>query len=296
MDYILRATAADNQIRAFVINSRDLVEEARSIHNTSPVMTAALGRLLTAGAMMGCMLKNEEDILTLSIQCDGEAKGLLVTADNSVKVRGYANNPDVMLPPNSKGKLDVAGALGLGVLSVVKDIGLKAPYNGQTILVTSEIAEDITYYFATSEQTPSAVALGVLMNRDNTVRQAGGFIFQLMPGANEEVIVELEKALNSVNSITSLLDEGYTPEMILEKLLGHLGYQILDTVPAEFKCNCSKERVSNALAAIGRKDLEEIIEDGEDIEMSCHFCNQNYIFNVDDVKTLIENSDRMKSK
>ena len=288
MDYIVRATAADNQIRAFVINSKDLVEEARKIHNTSPVMTAALGRLLTAGAMMGCMLKNKDDILTLSISCEGEAKGLVVTADNSVRVRGYAHNPDVMLPPNSQGKLDVGGALGLGVLSVIKDIGMKTLYVGQTILVTSEIAEDITYYFATSEQTPSAVALGVLMNRDNTVRQAGGFIFQLMPGANEEVIDELEKAIENVSSITDLLEEGNTPEMILEKLLGHLDAQILDTVPAHFECNCSKERVTNALAAIGRKDLEEIVEDGEDVELSCHFCNKKYVYDIDDVKKLLK--------
>lgn len=289
MDYIVRATAADNQIRAFAMDSRDLVEEARKIHNTSPVMTAALGRLLTAGAMMGCMLKNEEDILTLSISCQGEAKGLVVTADNKVRVRGYTHNPDVMLPPSSQGKLDVGGALGLGVLSVIKDIGMKTPYVGQTILVTSEIAEDITYYFATSEQTPSAVALGVLMSRDNTVRQAGGFIFQLMPGAKEEVIDELEKSIANVSSITDLLEEGNTPEMILEKLLGHLDVQILDTVPASFECNCSKERVTNALAAIGRKDLEEIVEEGEDVEMSCHFCNKKYVFDIDDVKKLLHN-------
>ena len=178
-DYIIRATAAEGQIRAFAATTRDLVEYARSAHNTSPVATAALGRLLTAGAMMGIMMKGEKDLLTLKIEGDGPIGGLTVTADSKGNVKGYAFHPEVMLPPNAKGKLDVVGALGIGVLSVIKDIGLKDPYVGQTILVTSEIAEDLTYYFATSEQTPSSVALGVLMERDNTVKQAGGFIVQL---------------------------------------------------------------------------------------------------------------------
>lgn len=211
-DYIIRATAAEGQIRAFAATTRDLVEYARSAHNTSPVATAALGRLLTAGAMMGIMMKGEKDLLTLKIEGDGPIGGLTVTADSRGNVKGYAFHPEVMLPPNAKGKLDVGGALGIGVLSVIKDIGLKDPYVGQTILVTSEIAEDLTYYFATSEQTPSSVALGVLMERDNTVKQAGGFILQMMPGASEEVISALEKRLGEITSITALLDAGNTPE------------------------------------------------------------------------------------
>ena len=210
-DYIIRATAAEGQIRAFAATTRDLVEYARSAHNTSPVATAALGRLLTAGAMMGIMMKGEKDLLTLKIEGDGPIGGLTVTADSRGNVKGYAFHPEVMLPPNAKGKLDVGGALGIGVLSVIKDIGLKDPYVGQTILVTSEIAEDLTYYFATSEQTPSSVALGVLMERDNTVKQAGGFILQMMPGASEEVISALEKRLGEITSITALLDAGNTP-------------------------------------------------------------------------------------
>lgn len=233
-DYIIRATAAEGQIRAFAATTRDLVEYARSAHNTSPVATAALGRLLTAGAMMGIMMKGEKDLLTLKIEGDGPIGGLTVTADSRGNVKGYAFHPEVMLPPNAKGKLDVGGALGIGVLSVIKDIGLKDPYVGQTILVTSEIAEDLTYYFATSEQTPSSVALGVLMERDNTVKQAGGFILQMMPGASEEVISALEKRLGEITSITALLDAGNTPEMILEHILGDFGLEILDKLPTAF--------------------------------------------------------------
>ena len=249
-DYIIRATAAEGQIRAFAATTRDLVEYARSAHNTSPVATAALGRLLTAGAMMGIMMKGEKDLLTLKIEGDGPIGGLTVTADSRGNVKGYAFHPEVMLPPNAKGKLDVGGALGIGVLSVIKDIGLKDPYVGQTILVTSEIAEDLTYYFATSEQTPSSVALGVLMERDNTVKQAGGFILQMMPGASEEVISALEKRLGEITSITALLDAGNTPEMILEHILGDFGLEILDKLPTAFSCNCSEERIEKALISV----------------------------------------------
>lgn len=287
-DYIIRATAAEGQIRAFAATARELVEYARSAHNTSPVATAALGRLLTAGAMMGVMMKGEKDLLTIKINGDGPIGGLTVTADSKGNVKGYAYNPGVMLPPNEKGKLDVGGALGVGVLSVIKDIGLKEPYEGQTILVTSEIAEDLTYYFATSEQTPSSVALGVLMNRDNTVRQAGGFILQLLPGASEEVISALEDKLAGVSSVTSLLDEGKTPEMILEYMLGDFGLEILDRLPAAFQCNCSKERIEKALISVGRKELQDMIDDGETIEVNCHFCNKNYPVTVEGLKTLMD--------
>lgn len=287
-DYIIRATAADGQIRAFAATTCELVEYARSAHNTSPVATAALGRLLTAGAMMGVMMKGEKDILTIKINGDGPIQGLTVTADSKGNVKGYAYNPDVMLPPNEKGKLDVGGALGVGVLSVIKDIGLKEPYVGDTILVTSEIAEDLTYYFATSEQTPSSVALGVLMNKNNTVRQAGGFILQLLPGASEEVIDKLEKKLGEISSITSMLDAGKTPEMILEDILGEFGLEILDKLPTQFYCNCSKERIEKALVSVGKKDLQEMIDDGETIEVNCHFCNRHYPITVEELKTLME--------
>ena len=287
-DYIIRATAADGQIRAFAATTCELVEYARSAHNTSPVATAALGRLLTAGSMMGVMMKGADDILTIKINGDGPIQGLTVTADSKGNVKGYAYNPDVMLPPNEKGKLDVGGALGVGVLSVIKDIGLKEPYVGDTILVTSEIAEDLTYYFATSEQTPSSVALGVLMNKNNTVRQAGGFIIQLLPGASDEVIDKLEKKLGEITSITSMLDAGMTPEMILEDILGEFGLEILDKLPTRFYCVCSKARIEKALISVGKKDLQSMIDDGETIEVNCHFCNKHYPITVDELKVLLE--------
>lgn len=287
-DYIIRATAANGQIRAFAATTRDLVEYARSAHNTSPVATAALGRLLTAGAMMGVTMKGDADILTIKIQGDGPIGGLTVTADSKGRVKGYVFHPEVMLPPNEKKKLDVGGALGVGVLSVIKDIGLKEPYVGQTILVSGEIAEDLTYYYATSEQTPSSVALGVLMNKDNTVRQAGGFIIQLMPGAEEAVIDKLEKKLGEITSVTALMDVGNTPEMILNYVLGEFGLEILDKIPASFYCNCEKQRVAKALISIGRKELQDMIDEGKEIEVNCHFCNKNYNFSVDELKEMLE--------
>lgn len=286
-DYVIRATAGEGQIRAFAATTRDLTEEARKAHNTSPVATAALGRLLSAGVMMGCDMKGEDDLLTLKIQGDGPIGGLTVTADSHGSVKGYAFNPGVMLPPNDKGKLDVGGALGVGVLSVIKDVGLKEPYVGQTILVSGEIAEDLTYYYATSEQTPSSVALGVLMNKDNTVRQAGGFIIQLMPGASEEIIGKLEDKLKEISSITTLLDVGNTPEMILKYVLGGFGLEINQKTEVRFYCNCTKDRVEKALISVGKRDIQEMIDDGKPIEVNCHFCNQHYEFSVDELKEIL---------
>ena len=237
-DYIVRATAANNQIRAFAATTRDVVETARQAHNTSPVATAALGRLLTGGAMMGTMMKNEKDLLTIQIKCEGPIKGLTVTADVNGNVKGYVENPDVMLPPSKAGKLDVAAALDLGVLSVIKDMGLKEPYVGQTILQTSEIAEDLTYYFATSEQVPSSVGLGVLMEKDNTVKQAGGFIIQVMPFVEDAVLDKLEENIKKIDSVTAMLDKGYTPEQILETVLEGMDVEFTDTVPTRFYCSC----------------------------------------------------------
>ena len=287
-DYIIRATAADGQIRAFAATTKDTVETAKNAHNTSPVATAALGRLLTAGAMMGVMMKGDKDLLTLRMEGDGPIGGLLVSADSKGHVKGYAFNPEVMLPPNAKGKLDVGGALGIGVLSVIRDIGLKEPYVGQTILVSGEIAEDLTYYYATSEQIPSSVALGVLMNKDNTVRQAGGFIIQLLPGASDEMIDKLEARLDEFASITSLLDEGKTPEEILNELLGEFGLEILDKMPTGFVCDCEKSRVAKAIISLGKKEIAEMIEEGKPIEVSCHFCNKLYTFTVEELKEMLE--------
>ena len=286
-DYIIRATAANDQIRAFAAVTTEMVETAREHHNTSPVATAALGRLLTAGAMMGSMMKGEKDVLTLQIKAGGPLQGITVTADSQGNVKGYVGNPDVCIPANSKGKLDVAGAVGPGFLTVIKDMGLKEPYSGQVMLQTCEIAEDLTYYFATSEQVPSAVGLGVLMNKNNTVRQAGGFIVQLMPFAEEEVISRLEQNVQKINSVTNLLKEGHTPESLLEKVLEGFDVQINEKMDTRFHCNCSKERVEKALISIGRKELNEMIQEGKPIEMNCHFCNTNYNFTVEELKEIL---------
>lgn len=276
-------------MRAFAATTKNLVESARVHHNTRPVATAALGRTLTAGAIMGSMMKNDTDMLTLQIRGDGPIEGITVTADSHANVKGYVGNPDVMLPPKN-GKLDVGGAVGIGLLQVIKDMGLKEPYVGQTILVSSEIAEDLTYYFASSEQVPSSVGLGVLMNKDNTVRCAGGFIIQLMPFATEETISQLEENLKDVTSVTDFLDKGYTPEQMLEKLIGHLDLEITDTIPTQFYCNCSKERVEQAVASIGKKDIQEMIDEGKDIEVKCHFCNTAYNYTVEDLKNILKRS------
>lgn len=287
-DYIVRATAAENQIRAFAITSKELVEQSRIYHNTSPIITAALGRLLTGGAMMGAMMKGEKDVLTLQIKCSGPAKGLTVTADSKGNVKGYPQVPDVMLPPNAKGKLDVGGAIDLGVLSVIKDMGLKEPYVGQVQLQTGEIGDDLTYYFATSEQVPSAVGLGVLMNKDNTVKQAGGFIIQLMPFTDDEIIDRLEKKVAEVTSVTDLLEQGATPESLLEQILGEFGLEINETMPVQYHCDCSKGRVTRAIASIGRKDIQEMIDDNEPIEVNCQFCDKHYVFTTEDLKEIIK--------
>ena len=288
MDKIVRATAADAQIRIFCAYTKDMVEEARKRHNTSPVCTAALGRMLTAASMMGSMLKGEKDILTLRINSDGPINGITVTADSKGYVKGFVGNPNVILPANSIGKLDVAGAVGVGFLDVIKDMGLKEPYVGQTALQTSEIAEDITYYFAASEQVASSVGLGVLMNKDNTVRQAGGFIIQLMPFASEEVISKLEQNLSNIKSVTSMLDEGIGPEEMARVICEGFDVNITDTIEVGFKCNCSKERVSKALFSIGKEELSKIVNEEDSVNLHCDFCNSDYQFSKDELKELLE--------
>ena len=294
-DYIVRSKAANAQIRAFAATTRDMVERARAIHDLSPVVSAGLGRLLTAGAMMGSMLKGENDLLTLQIRSDGPVRGLTVTADSKARVKGSAMVPQVMLPPNALGKLDVGGAVGNGILSVIKDMGLKEPYVGQTELQTGEIAEDLTYYFATSEQVPSAVGLGVLMEKDNTVRRAGGFIIQLMPFAEDSVINALEEKLKAMDSVTAILDAGNTPEQLLEILLGDLELEITDTMPTEYFCDCSRERVERALVSIGAKDLREMIDEGKQIEVKCQFCDRIYYFEPEDLKALLKRAKARQS-
>lgn len=240
---------------------------------------------------MGSMMKNETDMLTVKVRGNGPLGGMTVTADSRANVKGYVEHPDVLLPAKN-GKLDVGGAVGIGILQVIKDMGLKEPYVGDTMLVTSEIAEDLTYYFASSEQVPSSVGLGVLMEKDNTVKCAGGFIIQMMPFAKEETISKIEENLKTVTSVTELLDRGCTPEKILEELLGNVGLEITDTIPVQFFCGCSKERVEKAVASIGRKDIQDMIDEGKDIEVKCHFCNSAYNYTVEDLKRILKRSHR----
>jgi len=289
-DKIIRATAAQEHIRAFAVDSTEMVAKARELHRTFPVVTAALGRLLSAGAMMGSMMKGDDDLITLTMKGDGPIGSLTLTADSHGNVKGFPGNPSVDIPTRGENKLDVGGAVGHGMLQVIRDVGLKEPYVGQVDLISGEIAEDITCYFAVSEQVPSAVALGVLMNRDNTVRQAGGFIIQLMPFAEEAVIARLEQKLTEVTHISSLLDEGMTPEELLEYILADFEPKILESMPTEYYCNCSKERVEKAVASVGKKDLQEMIEEGKSIEVNCHFCDKKYEFTVEDLKNLMKYS------
>ena len=287
-DQMVRAFAADGMIRAFAASTGNLVEEARAIHNTAPVVTAALGRMLTAGVMMGAMMKNPEDRLTIKIDGAGPMRGVLVTADCSGNVKGYPYENMVILPPNAKGKLDVSGAIGAGILTVISDTGLKEPYVGQVELVSGEIAEDIAYYYASSEQVPSSVGLGVLVNPDSTVNCAGGFIIQLMPGCPEETISRLEECMKDVTGVTDILKEGKTAEEMLRGLLAPLDPVVTDTTDCSFYCNCSRERVSRALMTVGEKELRSMISDGKPVELSCHFCGKSYTFSVKDLERMLK--------
>lgn len=292
-DSIVRAIAANAQIRAFAASTREMTESARVRHNTSPIATAALGRLLTAGVIMGVMNKGEKDLVTLQISGDGPMEGLLVTADSKGRGKGYVKQPSVMLPPSKAGKLDVGGAIGRGYLQVIKDLGLKEPYSGQVELQTGEIAEDLTYYFAASEQVPSCVGLGVLMEKNNTVAQAGGFIIQLMPFAEEWVITQLEENLKSFTTVTDMLEQGHSAESMLKFMLKGFDIEITDVISPEFYCNCDKKRVEKALISVGGAELEDMIQDGKPIEVNCHFCNTSYTFTVDELERMYRKARRV---
>ena len=287
-DYMIRATAADDSIRAFAATTRQMVEDARRAHDTTPVCTAALGRLLTGGVMIGSMLKEDKALVTLQIRSDGPAGGITVTADSHYHAKGYVNNPHVQIPLKPNGKLDVSGAIGSGTLTVIRDIGLKEPYVGTIQMPSGEIAEDLTLYFAESEQIPSSVGLGVLVDRDWSVKQAGGFLLQLMPGARDEVIDILEKRIAEVSSVTDMLEKGMLPEDILESLIGSFGLQISEKHEVSFACNCSKERIERALISIGPKDVREMIDEGRPVEVGCQFCGKKYRFDVEDLKRVLE--------
>ena len=290
MDYMIRGTAADDMVRVFAVTTRDTVEKARQIHNTSPVATAALGRLLSAGSMMGPMMKGDKDLMTLRIKGDGPIGGITVTADSKGNVKGYPENPNVLIHAKPNGKLDVSGAIGKGYLTVIRDLGLKEPYVGQVELVSGEIAEDMTYYFTTSEQIPSSVGLGVLLDKANFVKQAGGFIVQLMPGVKDEIISVIEKNLSGIKSVTSMLDSGMTPEDIAALLMNGLDFKILEKTPVGFNCGCSRERMAKAVISLGEKEIQEMIDDGEPIELNCQFCKGSYEFSVDELKEMLKSA------
>lgn len=283
-DYIVRGIAANGTVRAFAARTTETVAEARERHFTYPVVTAALGRLLTAGAMMGSMMKGDKDLITLTVKGDGPIGNMTVAADSHGNVKGFPGNPSVDIPLKYAGKLDVGAAVGNGTLNIVMDLGLTDPYNGTVELQTGEIGDDLAYYFTVSEQTPSAVGLGVMVDTDSSVKHAGGFIIQIMPDVEEETIAALEKKISETSPVTTLMEEGMTPEMILEHILGDLDLEITEKEDVRFHCNCSKERVSEALATISKTDLQEMIDEGEDIEVKCFFCNTAYKFTVDELK------------
>ena len=286
-DYIVRATAAGETVRAFAIRSTDLTAEAREIHHTYPVVTAALGRLLSAGAMMGSMMKGENDKLTLQMKGDGPIVQMTVTADSHGNVKGFAANPAVDIPLKRAGKLDVGGAVGKGLLTVIMDLGLKEPYNGQVEIQTGEIGDDLAYYYTVSEQTPSVVGLGVMVDTDSSVKHAGGFIIQVMPDAKEETIEALEAKVAAAEPVTTMMDKGMGPEEILEYYLEDLDLKITEKMPVRYYCGCSKEKVAEALATISTEDLKEMINDGEEIEVKCYFCNSAYKFSTAELEEMI---------
>ena len=286
-DYIVRASLANDSVRAFAISSTHLVAEARERHRTLPVVTAALGRLLSAGAIMGCMIKGDKDIVTVSLKGDGPAGYITVTADSHGHVKGFPGNPNVDIPRKYAGKLDVGAAVGRGLLTVSYDLGLKEPYSGQVEIQTGEVAEDLAYYFTVSEQLPSAVGLGVMVDTDSSVKHAGGFIVQLLPDAPEDVIELLEKKLANLEPVTTMMEQGMTPEEMLLHIFEGVDIEFTESHDVEFYCDCSKEKVKRALAAISDKDLQDIVNDDEDIEVKCYFCNTAYKFSIADIKDIL---------
>lgn len=286
-DYMIRGIAANNEIRCFAITGRDLVDKARLSHGTSPVATAALGRTMMGALMMSDMLKNDDDLLTIRFDGDGPLGSIVVTADHHGNVKGYVQQPLVMLPLKADGHLDVGRAVGKGTLTVIRDLDLKDTYNGQIAIHSGEIADDLTHYFAESEQIPSSVGLGVLVDTDHTVKKAGGFLIQLMPFASDETISRLEKNLSAIRYVTEMLEDGMTPEdMLREALNGFDDLRITDTTEVQFFCNCSRDRVSRALALLGDEELTSMIMDQKPVELSCSFCGRKYEFSVAELEQI----------
>ncbi len=289
-DYLIRGTASDGKLRVFAINTTETVEELRRRHGTWPTATAALGRAVTAGAMMGAMLKGDEK-LTIQIKGNGPLGQIVVDANARGEVRGYVDNPQVHLPSNAMGKLDVAGAVGTeGFIYVIKDLGLREPYRGSVPIVSGELAEDFTYYFATSEQIPSAVSLGVLVNADGSVRHAGGFIIQLLPGLTDEEITQLENKLGQLAPMTTMLDQGMPLERIVHEVVESA--EILGRMEVRFRCKCSREKVENTLISLGAEEIEKMLEETGNAEVICHFCNETYVFDETDLKRIMDNISR----
>ena len=292
-DYLVRGMTMDGFVKVVAIRSTDLVRRGAQIHKTTPNATAAFGRALTAASMMGNMQKVENGSMTLQIKGGGPIGTIVCVSDPVGNVRGYVYEPNVPLVEKYPGKLDVGATVGNnGTLTVIRDLQMKEPYVGQTILQTSEIAEDLTYYFATSEQVPSSVGLGVLMNKDNTVHCAGGFIVQVMPFVTDEVLSRLEENIQKISSVTQMLDDGHTPEQMLERVLEGLDIEITDTIPANFSCNCSHERIEKAIISIGKKDIQSMIDEGKEVEVKCHFCNTAYKFSVEELKEILKHAKR----
>lgn len=287
-DYVVHATAASDTVRALAAHTRATVEEARKVHDLSRTATAALGRTLTAASMMGSTLKNEKDALSIVFSGDGSLGNITVTAKADGSVKGYVGNPRASLPSELGGKLNVGGIVGKGNLRVIHDLAMRDPYSGVVEIQSGEIADDLAYYFTASDQVPSAVSLGVLLNEDSSVREAGGFIIQMMPGASDELAAELEERIASLPSITTMLQEGMKPEDILEKILGDHGLKMLETKPCEFRCDCSRERTLKLLALMGADELNSMIEEGNGAELNCVFCNEKYAFSTDELKEIAE--------
>ncbi|QMV42270.1 Hsp33 family molecular chaperone HslO [Cohnella cholangitidis] len=290
-DELIRGTAWDGGLRVFAARTTALVSELQRRQDTHPTATAALGRTATVSAMMGVMLKGNER-LTVQVKGDGPLGQIVVDANAAGEVRGYVDHPHTHLPSNSQGKLDVAGVVGTsGYLHVTKDLGLKEPYRGSVPIISGELAEDFTYYFAESEQSPSAVGLGVLVDTDNSVLHAGGFIVQVLPGLSEDKLVRLEHAISAMPHVTALLDQGETPEGILRFLLGD-EITIHQTIEPVFKCKCSRERFEKVLITLGRQELRSIIDEDGQAELHCHYCNEKYMFEAEELESLHRLSDR----
>lgn len=288
-DYLIRATAAGDYVRAFAVTTKGVTEEARRRHHLSPVASAALGRTMAAALMMGADLKNDSDLMTIQFEGDGPLGGITVTANARGDVKGYVGNPEVILPPNAYGHFDVGGAVGAGMLRIIKDIGLKEPYAGSVDIQTGEIAQDLTYYFAASEQIPSVVALGVLTDKEGEyhILQSGGYMIQLMPDCPEEIIAELEKKATAAPAVTEMLRAGDMPEDVLKRILGDMDLHIHESKPVRFRCDCSREKVTKSLVAMGSRELAGLLKDQKPVTLNCGFCNTDYTFTIPELEQIL---------